>query len=116
MAPAQDEHVEVRTTAGRVRGAWRPTTGAAGEGRAARSAAFLGIPFAEAPVGPLRFAAPAPAAPWDGVRDALAFAATAQRGDPGVTLIPEPSVPGDATLNVNVFTPDPGAAGLPVLV
>ena len=25
-------------------------------------------------------------------------------------------MPGDATLNVNVFPPDPGAAGLPVLV
>ena len=110
------QYVEVQTAAGRVRGAWRPTTGSTGDGSAARSAAFLGIPFAEAPVGPLRFAAPVPAAPWAGVRDALEFAPTAQRGDPGVTLIPEPSVPGDATLNVNVFTPDPGAAGLPVLV
>ncbi|PRB09381.1 carboxylesterase [Microbacterium sp. MYb72] len=104
---------EVDTAAGRVRGRWRPTTGT---GRMPRSAAFLGIPFAEAPVGPLRFQAPVPKAPWEGVRDALEFAATAQRGDPGVTLIPEPSVPGESTLNVNVFTPDPEAAGLPVLV
>jgi para-nitrobenzyl esterase len=58
-----------------------------------------------------------PPAPWDGVRDATRFGATAQRGDPGITLIPEPTVPGDATLNVNVFTPAPGqAAALPVLV
>ncbi|KRC61778.1 carboxylesterase [Agromyces sp. Root81] len=104
--------VEVDTTAGRVRGAWR------GEpGEASASAAFLGIPFAEAPVGELRFAAPVPKAPWEGVRDALEFGATAQRGDPGVTLIPEPSVPGDSTLNVNVFTPAPTTdAALPVLV
>jgi len=104
--------VEVDTTAGRVRGSWR------GEpGEASASAAFLGIPFAEAPVGELRFAAPVPKAPWDGVRDALAFGATAQRGDPGVTLIPEPSVPGESTLNVNVFTPAPTTdAALPVLV
>ena len=107
------EFVEVQTAAGRVRGRWRPTTGGRG---APRSAAFLGIPFAEAPVGPLRFQAPVPAAPWDGVRDALEFAPTAQRGDPGITLIPEPSVPGEPTLNVNVFTPDPSASGLPVLV
>ncbi|MBS1697181.1 MAG: carboxylesterase/lipase family protein, partial [Actinobacteria bacterium] len=49
----------------------------------------------------------------------------AQRGDPGVTLIPEPSIPGDGTLNVNVYTPtipagdgdgDAAGAGLPVLV
>lgn len=107
------EFVEVQTAAGRVRGRWRPTTGGRG---AARSAAFLGIPFAEAPIGDLRFRAPVPKAPWEGVLDALEFAATAQRGDPGVTLIPEPSVEGDSTLNVNVFTPDPTAAGLPVLV
>jgi carboxylesterase type B len=32
---------------------------------------FLGIPFAAPPIGELRWAAPAPAAPWTGVRDAL---------------------------------------------
>ena len=31
-------------------------------------------------------------------------------------LIPEPVVAGDDYLNLNVFTPDPGSAGLPVLV
>ena len=96
------DFVEVDTAAGRVRGRWRPTTGGRGN---PRSAAFLGIPFAEAPIGPLRFQAPVPKRPWDGVLDALEFAATAQRGDPGVTLIPEPSVDGESTLNVNVFTP-----------
>lgn len=106
------EFVEVQTAAGRVRGCWRPTTG---DGVNPRSAAFLGIPFAEAPVGPLRFQAPVPKAPWEGTLDALAFAATAQRGDPGVTLIPEPSIEGESTLNVNVFTPDLDGAR-PVLV
>ncbi len=105
-------HIEVDTRAGRVRGAWR----GAPESPDA-SAAFLGIPFAEAPVGDLRFAAPEPKRPWEGVLDALEYAATAQRGDPGVTLIPEPSIPGESTLNVNVFTPAPAtAAALPVLV
>ena len=123
------DFVEVVTAAGRVRGRWRPTTGGRGN---PRSAAFLGIPFAEPPVGARRFQAPVPKRPWDGVLDALEFAPTAQRGDPGVTLIPEPSVEGESTLNVNVFTPalrraqgpsegqGPGEAsadaGLPVLV
>ncbi|MGR0320575.1 carboxylesterase/lipase family protein [Agromyces sp. ZXT2-3] len=108
--------VDVTTSAGVVRGRWRGVPGDAGT-----SAAFLGIPFAEPPVGDLRFAAPVPARPWEGVRDALEHGPTAQRGDPGVTLIPEPSVPGDATLNVDVFTPSAARAagdarGLPVLV
>ena len=104
--------IEVETRAGSVRGAWRGDPGEHGA-----SAAFLGIPFAEAPIGDLRFAAPVPKLPWEGVLDALEYAATAQRGDPGVTLIPEPSIPGDSTLNVNVFTPSPATcADLPVLV
>ncbi len=107
--------VEVDTAAGRVRGRWREIPAGA-RGAGARSAAFLGIPFAQAPIGDLRFAAPAPVPAWEGVRDAFEFGATAQRGDPGVTLIPEPSVPGESTLNVNVFTPDPSGAGMPVLV
>ncbi|GAA4487741.1 carboxylesterase/lipase family protein [Microbacterium panaciterrae] len=115
------DHPEVRIAEGVVCGRWRDTT-APGSGARGnlRSAAFLGIPFAEAPVGELRFAAPEPKRPWQGVFDAAAFGPTAQRGDPGVTLIPEPSVPGESTLNVNVYTPSPVAAvpgtGLPVLV
>jgi len=122
-APAAEGHPEVQTRAGRVRGRWRDTTppGSGPRGHL-RSAAFLGIPFAEPPVGERRFAAPVPKAPWEGVLDAAEFGATAQRGDPGVTLIPEPSIDGDSTLNVNVYTPViPAAeategAGLPVLV
>ncbi|NNC10297.1 carboxylesterase family protein [Planctomonas sp. JC2975] len=131
------QHPEVTIAAGRVRGRWRPTGATTSGGETSsgetssgdgpgsntigtRSAAFLGIPFAEAPVGELRFAAPVPKTPWDGVLDAVAFGATAQRGDQGVTLIPEPSIPGDSTLNVNVFTPVPEpaeqSAGMPVLV
>jgi para-nitrobenzyl esterase len=101
---------------GTVRGLWRDTGPG---GPHARSAAFLGLPFAEPPVGRLRFAAPAPAGPWSGVRDGTAYGPTAQRRQLAeVTAIPEPSIPGEGTLNVNVFTPAPGDrdARLPVFV
>src|SRR3954453_23132351 len=101
----------VTIAAGRVRGFWRGTPGSP-----VSSAAFLGIPFARAPIGALRFAAPVPPEPWEDIAEAVEYGGTAQRGDPGMTLIPEPSIPGDATLNVNVFTPVPGdrSALLPV--
>lgn len=77
---------------------------------------FLGIPYAEDPVGDLRFAAPEPRAPWSGVRDATRPAATAQRlrfdADPA---IPEPIVAGSDILHVDVWAPAEGA-GHPVLV
>jgi para-nitrobenzyl esterase len=89
--------VEVATSAGRVRGRWEGGT-----------TVFRGVPFVAPPVGPNRFAAPAPVPSWDGVRDASRFG-------------PAPPQPGRSTgsddwLNLTVWTPDPGPAGLPVLV
>lgn len=106
------DHPVVVTTSGAVRGRWRESGGA-------RSAAFLGVPFAEPPVGDLRFAAPQRRTPWDGVRDAAEYGPTAQPEQlVAVTTIPEPSTPGDDVLNLNVFTPAPGdrSAQLPALV
>ncbi|GAA3908244.1 hypothetical protein GCM10022382_13560 [Microbacterium invictum] len=97
----------IRIAPGHVRGRWRESVDA--HGRAVASAAFLGIPFAQAPVGERRVAAPLPPEPWEGVLDALANGPTPCRVDPGDTLIPEPVVPGDATLNLNVFTPRPAS-------
>ena len=59
---------------------------------------FLGIPYAASPTGPLRFAAPEPPEPWDGVRECTAFGATPPKPDyaaPFDTILPEPSIPGD---------------------
>jgi para-nitrobenzyl esterase len=77
---------------------------------------FLGIPFALSPATAGRFAAPVPHPGWDGVRDALDYGATSPQPDRGITIIPEPIIPGDNELNLNVFTPDLGAANLPVFV
>lgn len=76
---------------------------------------FLGIPYAEDPVGDLRFAAPEPRTPWEGVRDATRPAATAQRlrfdADPA---IPEPIVAGTDVLHVDVWAPA-AESGSPVV-
>jgi para-nitrobenzyl esterase len=104
----------VRTAGGLVRGRRRAATAAS----KATEAAFLGIPFAQPPVGDLRFAAPRPARTWDGTRDARQFGPPPPQSAHAVTPAPAPA-PGtdpDDWLTVNVFTPDPGAAGLPVLV
>ncbi len=77
---------------------------------------FLGIPFAAPPFGEHRFAAPASVEGWDGVRDALKHGPTAPQKDPVATIIPEPVEPGEDILNLNIYTPDLGAASLPVFV
>ncbi len=79
-------------------------------------AVFLGIPYAQPPLGDNRFAAPVPADPWQGTRDALSYGPTAPQNDPGITIIPEPVERGDDFLNLNVYTPDLGSAKLPVFV
>ncbi|MGW6392644.1 carboxylesterase/lipase family protein [Streptomyces sp. NPDC055103] len=71
-------------------------------------AAFLGVPYAQAPFGALRFRAPVPAAPWDGVREATAFGPTAPKrpyAPPLDALLPDPDVEGDDCLNLNVWAP-----------
>ena len=77
---------------------------------------FLGVPYAEAPVGGRRFAPPVPRARFAGPFDASRHGATSQRVPLfAVTTIPEPSVPGEDVLNLSVVAPDePGS--LPVLV
>ena len=96
----------VGTDSGRLRG--RASAGLA---------VFRGIPYAAPPEGPRRFRAPVAPTPWDGIRDAGAFgtAPPQQAVAPG---IPAFWRPGDGLdcLSLNVWTPDPGAAGLPVLV
>ena len=81
--------------------------------------AFKGIPYAAPPVGAHRLRPPAPPASWDGVRDGSHYGAVAMQNPmPGIFgELGTPQNPaGDDCLNLNVWTPDPGAAALPVLV
>jgi len=82
-------------------------------------ASFLGIPYAAPPFGPNRMLPPQPVVAWAGERDATSFGPTVPKGDyppQYAPLFPEEVIPGEDCLNLNVWTPDAGAGGLPVLV
>jgi para-nitrobenzyl esterase len=89
---------EVRTASGTVRG-----RGAEG------FVVFRGIPFAQPPVGALRFVAPQRPSPWEGVRDAAEFGPAPPQSGP----LRAGAIPGTEWLTVNVWSPDLGAARLP---
>src|SRR5207248_10734405 len=78
--------------------------------------AFLGIPYAQPPFGANRFEGPQPVPRWDGVREAAVYGPTAPQPHRQFTLVPEPVMDGEDCLNLNVFTPGPSNAGMPVLV
>ncbi|MEB0200416.1 carboxylesterase/lipase family protein [Cryobacterium sp. 5I3] len=82
--------------------------------------AWRGIPYAAAPVGPLRFRAPQPPAAWPGVRDATDWGPVSPQSHKGQFNGARPDIPQDEDcLNLNVIAPDapvdPGALR-PVMV
>ncbi|WP_312858233.1 carboxylesterase family protein [Pseudonocardia pini] len=97
--------METSTSAGAVRGTEKDGI-----------ARYLGVPFADPPV---RFAAPVPRTPWEGVRDCTSPGPTAPQ--PPRTFGPLDLMPvigearsGEDYLTVDVWTP--GGTDLPVMV
>lgn len=81
-------------------------------------ARFLGIPFAEPPVGELRFALPKPVEPLRGEFDATTFGPTPPASMELPAPYTYPLIEGDSWLTLNVWTPAPAAedSKLPVYV
>jgi para-nitrobenzyl esterase len=98
--------VEVTTASGTLRGL-----------RTQDVAMFRGIPYAAPPIGPLRFKAPQPLAPWRGVRDALEYGPQSIQTSADLALMGAPEVIGlmfeppeqcansEDCLYLNVWTP-----------
>lgn len=80
--------------------------------------AFKGIPFAAAPIGDLRWRAPQPVKPWQGVRDATRFGADCVQIATPFAGPPNPVGTSEDCLFVNVWRPAKIAPGkkLPVMV
>jgi para-nitrobenzyl esterase len=110
MQQATDHAPTAQTRQGSVRGA-AVTEG----GRQLK--VFKGIPYAAAPVGPLRWRPAQPAYPWSGVRDALHFGPDFPQAV--VANRPPSRAPsqGEDCLYLNVWAPaDAADASLPVMV
>ena len=99
---------QVRTQSGLVEGA----SSAYGKVRV-----FKGIPFAEPPVGKLRWQAPQPVASWQGVHKATEFGARCMQAPIYSDMIFRDPGPSEDCLYLNVWTPAESAnEDLPVMV
>ena len=105
-APATAERPTARTNRGMLVGT---------RGRDATIAAFRGIPYAAPPVGNLRFAPPAPAPTWSGIRDAAQFGPNCPQNivterKPWTHEFMAHGETGEDCLYLNVWSEAPGAA------
>ena len=105
---ASADSLTVKTAQGKVRGK------AINDGKVK---AFLGLPYAAAPVGDLRWRAPEPAAKWKGVRDATKFGHRCEQASVFQDMVFQDEGPSEDCLYLNVYTPASATAKskLPVM-
>ena len=89
------DDLTVTTQSGQVKGATRPSGGAE----------FLGIPYAQPPVGELRWREPQSAKGWSGIRDATKFGAPCAQRDLGGWNRRDAESGKEDCLFLNVMTP-----------
>jgi para-nitrobenzyl esterase len=97
---SEPNHIEVEVSSGRLRGQGGPVR------------CWLGVPYAQPPVGDLRWRPPQPVRPWTGVVDATRFGADPPQAP---LALSRASRCEEDCLNLNVWAPA-DARGLPVLV
>ncbi|MHB8287244.1 MAG: YbhB/YbcL family Raf kinase inhibitor-like protein, partial [Caulobacteraceae bacterium] len=90
---ASDAPAPIRIDTGLLQGA---------PGRDAAITVYKGVPYAAAPVGPLRWRAPQPAVIWTGVRKADAFGAACPQ--PTRQMVPADATMSEDCLTLNVWT------------
>jgi len=119
--PAADGPMVRQTTAGKIEG----VDDSAGTG----TLSWKGVPFAQAPVGALRWAPPADPKAWEGVRSAAKFGRSCAQGGRYFSPAPDDAPFGLGTregfgkpvgdedcLTLNIWRPSGDAAKLPVIV
>lgn len=79
---------------------------------------FLGVPFAAPTGGANRLRPPQPVEPWSGVRDAIRMGPAPPQVAPPESAGAEwdSAATGDDCLTLNIWTPELGTAGLPVML
>jgi len=96
----------VEVNGGTIRGAWTANGGAV----------FKGVPYAQPPVGDLRWREPLPVRQWTGVRDATRFGAICPQ-QPSATVPSAAEISSEDCLFLNVWSPEwPITATRPVLL
>ncbi|MBR9980298.1 MAG: carboxylesterase family protein, partial [Desulfatitalea sp.] len=105
LVASLSDRIVVETTHGALRG----------YGPNANTWQWLGIPYAQPPVGDLRWRPPQPLAPWTGVREATAWGNQAPQNPALRTYLDGRGAISEDCLHLNITAPR-GASNLPVMV